>query len=103
MGENSGPAPASETDITSIPTVRITAAQARMLSNLLRERQKKAFSSKIGDTLQCAICMEEFKENESAKRLPCSHHFHEECISRWLRMVREHFFERIALLHLMNI
>ena len=41
----------------------------------------------LGDTLQCAICMEEFKENESAKRLPCSHHFHEECISRWLRMV----------------
>ena len=35
MGENSGPAPASEMDIHSIPTVRITGAQARMLSNLI--------------------------------------------------------------------
>jgi hypothetical protein len=31
MGENSGPAPASETHINSIPTVKITTAQARML------------------------------------------------------------------------
>ena len=45
----------------------------------------------LGDTLQCAICMEEFKENESAKCLPCLHHFHEECILRWLRMVNTHF------------
>ncbi|CAF2547788.1 unnamed protein product [Rotaria sp. Silwood2] len=67
MGENGGPAPASETRINSIPTVRVTAAQAR-------------------DCLQCAICMDEFKQNDEAKRLPCSHHFHEECILRWLRM-----------------
>jgi hypothetical protein len=31
MGENSGPAPASENLITSIPTVKITSEQARML------------------------------------------------------------------------
>jgi protein-arginine kinase activator protein McsA len=67
MGENSGPAPASESHINSIPTVKVTVAQAR-------------------EGLQCAICMEEFKEHESVKRLPCSHHFHEGCISRWLRM-----------------
>lgn len=67
MGENSGPAPAPENRINAIPTVTITAEQAR-------------------DNLQCAICMEDFKENETAKRLPCSHHFHEECILRWLRL-----------------
>jgi hypothetical protein len=31
MGENGGPAPASESRINSIPTVRITKEQARML------------------------------------------------------------------------
>lgn len=41
-----------------------------------------------GDNLQCAICMDDFKENEQAKRLPCSHHFHEKCISQWLRLVK---------------
>jgi hypothetical protein len=30
MGENSGPAPAPETRINSIPTVKVTAEQARM-------------------------------------------------------------------------
>ncbi|CAF3703777.1 unnamed protein product [Adineta steineri] len=67
MGENGGPAPASENRINTIPTVKVTAEQAR-------------------DSLQCAICMDDFKENDEAKRLPCSHHFHEDCISRWLRM-----------------
>ncbi|CAF1442008.1 unnamed protein product [Adineta ricciae] len=67
LGENSGPAPASENRINTIPTVKVTAEQAR-------------------DSLQCAICMDDFNENDEAKRLPCSHHFHEACISRWLRM-----------------
>jgi len=67
MGENGGPAPASENRINSIPTVKVTPEQAR-------------------DSLQCAICMDDFKENDEAKRLPCAHHFHEECILRWLRM-----------------
>jgi hypothetical protein len=35
MGENSGPAPASETHINSIPTVKVTVAQARKLFNLI--------------------------------------------------------------------
>jgi len=65
--ENTGPAPAPENRINSIPTVKITAEQAR-------------------DMLQCAICMDEFKEDEETKRLPCSHHFHQDCISRWLRL-----------------
>jgi hypothetical protein len=30
MGENSGPAPATENRITSIPTIKVTAEQARM-------------------------------------------------------------------------
>ena len=41
-----------------------------------------------GEKLECSICMDEFKEKDQAKLLPCCHHFHEECISRWLRLVR---------------
>ncbi len=91
MGENSGPAPAPENRINSIPTVKITAEQARMWFNISSSYEKTQRLI-LGDNLQCAICMDDFKENDGAKRLPCSHHFHEDCISRWLRLVRFSFF-----------
>lgn len=37
--------------------------------------------------LQCSICMEDFHLDEEVKRLPCDHHYHEECIIRWLELV----------------
>jgi hypothetical protein len=88
MGENGGPAPASENLINTIPTVKVTREQARMLFEIFFYITENPFGIiLLGDSLQCAICMDDFKENDEAKRLPCSHHFHEECISRWLRMV----------------
>ncbi|KAJ6842138.1 E3 ubiquitin-protein ligase CIP8-like [Iris pallida] len=37
----------------------------------------------IGD---CAVCKDEFSAEEKAKRLPCRHYYHEECILPWLGM-----------------
>jgi hypothetical protein len=84
MGENSGPAPATENRINSIPTVKVTGEQARKLNFPIKITNEIII---LGDNLQCAICMDDFKENDEAKRLPCSHHFHEGCIARWLRLV----------------
>jgi len=33
----------------------------------------------------CVICMEEYKEGEEIKLLPCGHEYHTECVSKWLR------------------
>ncbi|CAK9269968.1 unnamed protein product [Sphagnum jensenii] len=34
--------------------------------------------------LECAVCLEEFKENETGRTLPkCGHSFHVECIDMW--------------------
>lgn len=44
MGDNNGPAPASETNINSIPTVKITAAQARPLSNLENDEDRRSLN-----------------------------------------------------------
>ncbi|KAL1191408.1 putative E3 ubiquitin-protein ligase RHC1A [Cardamine amara subsp. amara] len=57
--------------IESIPTVVISSS---MLS----------FSSSDDSTLPCAICTEDFVVGESARRLPCDHLYHNDCIVPWL-------------------
>lgn len=37
--------------------------------------------------LQCSVCMEDFKEDESVRRLHCEHCYHNDCIIPWLELV----------------
>ena len=87
-GEQGGPSPASESRINSIPTVTITRSQARRCIRVESENDETWAMFVSGEKIECTICMDEFKENEQAKLLPCCHYFHEDCISRWLRLVR---------------
>ncbi|XP_066146579.1 E3 ubiquitin-protein ligase RNF181-like [Euwallacea fornicatus] len=34
--------------------------------------------------VQCPVCLKEYEEGEAAKKLPCKHSFHPECILPWL-------------------
>ncbi len=64
---NRGAAPASDTDIQSLPKVDIDQELVEQIS-------------------QCAICMEVFTLNDSAKKLPCNHLYHLPCIDQWLKL-----------------
>ncbi|EOA28621.1 hypothetical protein CARUB_v10024842mg [Capsella rubella] len=55
----------------AIPTVEISSSMVRG-------------SSSDESSLLCAICMEDFVVGESARRLPCNHLYHNDCIVPWL-------------------
>ncbi|XP_017071858.1 E3 ubiquitin-protein ligase Iruka [Drosophila eugracilis] len=65
--ETSGPPPLSAQRINEIPKVQISAEDV--------ERK-----------IQCSICWEDFKIDETVRKLPCSHLYHENCIVPWLNL-----------------
>jgi len=34
----------------------------------------------------CAVCHEDFHENDKVTRLPCKHEYHKDCVFKWLKM-----------------
>lgn len=65
--ETSGPPPLSSQRINEIPNVKISAEEV--------ERK-----------MQCSVCWDDFKLDESVRKLPCSHLYHENCIVPWLNL-----------------
>lgn len=64
--QSSGPrscTPASKSSVQSIPTVKITCSS---------------------EPLICPVCKDEFLVDAEAKRLPCNHIYHGDCILPWL-------------------
>lgn len=38
------------------------------------------------DDAQCGICLEEYREDDKLRYLPCNHHLHKYCCDRWLEI-----------------
>jgi hypothetical protein len=55
-------------------------------SNLLKQLKVTKIDKKIlhSDNKSCSICLQDFKNKESAIYLPCFHLFHRKCIDKWL-------------------
>lgn len=45
----------------------------------------KKYSELITDEIKCAICINEFKNNDLIRDIKCKHIFHKECIDKWLK------------------
>ena len=64
---NNAPPPASEEQIERLPSIQVKI-------------------SELGEHTECAICQEEYQEEETVKKMPCLHLFHPHCIDSWLRV-----------------
>lgn len=65
--DTTGPPPLPKDKIDEIPNVEITQEQ-------------------VDHKLQCSVCWEDFKLNESVRKLPCLHVYHQNCIVPWLEL-----------------
>merc|ERR1712062_394856 len=57
---------AQVSDIAALPTRKLAAAE------------------NLGEQTKCLICLDEFKDGDDVKTLPCLHIYHQKCIERWL-------------------
>ena len=44
----------------------------------------------LGKQDECSICLEMFALNQEAKKLPCDHIYHSQCISKWVAIVSQY-------------
>ena len=65
--QNHRPPPANEDTIAQLPSIHVKIAN-------------------LGEHVDCAICQDEYKEDELVKQLPCHHLFHPACIENWLKV-----------------
>lgn len=65
VNERRGPAPASHSSIEAMPTIKITQAHIRSDSH-------------------CPVCKERFELDSDARKMPCDHIYHSDCIVPWL-------------------
>ncbi|CAK7334489.1 unnamed protein product [Dovyalis caffra] len=43
-----------------------------------------SYSNRLG-SMDCAVCLSDFKEGEAVRNLKCKHTFHKSCLDKWLR------------------
>ncbi|CAN6345649.1 unnamed protein product [Urochloa humidicola] len=57
-------------------------ARVAATSEAILGLQEVAGRSRSGE--ECAICLQDFSADETLRGMPCSHAFHQHCISQWL-------------------
>ncbi|XP_006660863.1 E3 ubiquitin-protein ligase BIG BROTHER [Oryza brachyantha] len=57
-----------------------------LISYLVPFKNKCSFFSRKKNDEECVICKSTYKSRQKLIRLPCSHCYHADCITRWLKI-----------------
>lgn len=79
---------ASEDEIRRLPKYRFHQSYAPRMSSSREFGSRKSADELAlqSEDSECCICLMQYVEGAELCTLPCNHHFHDGCISRWLRM-----------------
>ncbi|KAJ3273712.1 hypothetical protein HDV01_003991 [Terramyces sp. JEL0728] len=50
------------------------------------KKQKNIEQLALESNATCSICLCEYEQDEILRQLPCTHHFHKQCLDEWLRL-----------------
>ncbi|WOK93628.1 E3 ubiquitin-protein ligase [Canna indica] len=86
---------ASDTDLSTLPKFRFCQSDQPDKLDLEREHQV-SITIRDQDSIidlflrpedsECCICLSKYEDGAELHSLPCSHHFHSDCIVKWLKI-----------------
>jgi hypothetical protein len=70
------------------PTKEPQGASQSVIDSIPRQRFHSTLAEGACDS-SCAVCLSDFEDGDSIRRLPCNHSFHCACVDRWLSQNKE--------------
>ncbi|XP_063992054.1 dual specificity protein kinase splA isoform X2 [Diachasmimorpha longicaudata] len=72
-------------DLRRMSHINCGATQESIESHTFPHKYKLVKKLESGEDMEkCTICLSEFEDCESVRRLPCMHLFHKDCVDQWL-------------------